>query len=357
MNPDKPPENMFENIKSWENKSFYERLGLFYGATKEEVIKAFKKLSKKYHPDLVSNNEALKENYGEIQKLLGEAKIVLTGNNGKSKFDDRPNEGPVYEYNPQDDPNYDPKYKHKKPEFKKEPFSTNFIKETIENFEFQTFEMALRKIKDRMQGLSFLYDISPEEILAIVEEKILENFTKMTTKNLSALSIEEASALANKAIIQMSNIGINREKVIQVVSILKNDENQELNISKEFNVIESIEYFIKSATDYLNMEENRAGLFTYPDFFNDLNVSISALERQGVSREKLLLSIEGIVIEKFLDTIKKNLRNDNFDFALSEIRKYIIPQFEEFGISEEKLKESIIGLKNKAGQNLSDFLL
>jgi molecular chaperone DnaJ len=74
---------------------YYEVLGLNNGASKDEIKKAFRKLSKKYHPDLNPDNEEAAEKMSKINEAYG----VLTGKE-KPKEEQRRGGNPFDGFNP-----------------------------------------------------------------------------------------------------------------------------------------------------------------------------------------------------------------------------------------------------------------
>ena len=56
-------------------KEYYDILGLNEGAKEEDIKKAYRKMSKKYHPDLNPNNKEAEENF----KKVVQAYEILTG--------------------------------------------------------------------------------------------------------------------------------------------------------------------------------------------------------------------------------------------------------------------------------------
>lgn len=79
-----------ENISDWEKKNFYQRLGVSTNASEDEIKAAFRKLSFKYHPDPIpDDNIELKQNYGRIQQIINDAKSTLLNSEAKKKYDEK----------------------------------------------------------------------------------------------------------------------------------------------------------------------------------------------------------------------------------------------------------------------------
>ncbi|MHB8964254.1 MAG: molecular chaperone DnaJ [Saccharofermentanales bacterium] len=66
-----------------EKRDYYEVLGIQKGATEDEVKKAFRKVAKKYHPDLNPNDKQAEANFKEAN----EAYAVLSNAEQRSKYD------------------------------------------------------------------------------------------------------------------------------------------------------------------------------------------------------------------------------------------------------------------------------
>ncbi|MGM0599846.1 MAG: DnaJ domain-containing protein [Candidatus Rifleibacteriota bacterium] len=64
-------------------KDYYKILGVSEGASKEDIKKAFKKLAKKYHPDINKGNKKAEEKFKEIS----EAYEVLSRDKERKKYD------------------------------------------------------------------------------------------------------------------------------------------------------------------------------------------------------------------------------------------------------------------------------
>jgi len=64
-------------------RDYYEILGVARAAKEEEIKKAYRKLARKYHPDLNPNNKQAEEKFKEVQ----EAYEVLSDPEKRQKFD------------------------------------------------------------------------------------------------------------------------------------------------------------------------------------------------------------------------------------------------------------------------------
>ena len=63
-------------------RDYYEVLGLSKGASKDEIKKAYRKLSKQYHPDL-NKEEGTEEKFKEV----AEAYEVLSDDQKRARYD------------------------------------------------------------------------------------------------------------------------------------------------------------------------------------------------------------------------------------------------------------------------------
>src|SRR5688572_1948796 len=64
-------------------RDYYETLGVTRTAKEEEIKKSYRKLARKYHPDLNPNNKQSEEKFKEIQ----EAYEVLSDSDKRQKYD------------------------------------------------------------------------------------------------------------------------------------------------------------------------------------------------------------------------------------------------------------------------------
>ena len=78
---------MAENKK----RDYYEVLGVSRDASPEEIKKAYKKLAKKYHPDLNPDSKTAEENFKEVS----EAYSVLSDDNSRARYDQFGFDGPA----------------------------------------------------------------------------------------------------------------------------------------------------------------------------------------------------------------------------------------------------------------------
>ncbi|MDR1861650.1 MAG: DnaJ domain-containing protein [Candidatus Ancillula sp.] len=71
------------NEQNYFNKDYYKTLGLKKDASEQDIKKAFRKLSRQYHPDKNPNNKAAEEKFKEIT----EAHTVLGNQQEREKYD------------------------------------------------------------------------------------------------------------------------------------------------------------------------------------------------------------------------------------------------------------------------------
>ncbi len=66
-----------------DKRDYYEVLGLSKGASDDEIKKSFRKLAKKYHPDLNPGDTSAEEKFKEVNEAYG----VLSDPEKKSRYD------------------------------------------------------------------------------------------------------------------------------------------------------------------------------------------------------------------------------------------------------------------------------
>ena len=69
--------------ENWLSEDFYKTLGVKEDASESDIKKAYRKLSRKYHPDLNPGNEAAEKKFKEVS----EAYDVLSDKKQREEYD------------------------------------------------------------------------------------------------------------------------------------------------------------------------------------------------------------------------------------------------------------------------------
>lgn len=255
-----------EDVKGWTDKTFYERLGISKTATEEEVSKAFRTLSKKYHPDTVSGDETLRANYEEVQKLIAEAAITLGNSSDRAKYDSKnPSLETVFQQESK------PKYPFQEKENTPRPQEavTPEVRDFVEylNRPEQSLLFDVENIKQRMDGLAAL-GVSREKIREFVEPVVFRNFENV---------------MKNKMLFDMFE-----NHVVDIKNQIKTYE--KLGVSQD-RLINSAETLV---IDSLVKDLNNGKMFlTPPDKIKQkINSKVNALNGLGFNKDKIMKVLE-----------------------------------------------------------------
>lgn len=245
--PQEPVKTEFEDISSWDKKNYYERLGVPVDADPDQIKKAFRKLSVKFHPDKfqVGQEDPLFENYTEVFKRISVAHDDLGNPLKRSKYDlglkngfdvDKQREQSTGSQNPmqkfQEDLMRDVFKPSNKKEFKfnKKEEIRDFIKDAQEHLKKRPFGNACMMIKNDMSALEML-DVKKEDILKVLEGVVLKYFIihyKITVNTAPAWEIDNL-------ISGMESLGFSKDKLESVLNDLNKDEIKE-NLNKKDKV-------------------------------------------------------------------------------------------------------------------------
>jgi hypothetical protein len=312
---------ILENISDWEKKEPHERIGVLKNATKEEIIKAHRILTVKYHPDKIINDDAKWDNYSQVQKLLNDSRDVL--------FKKLSSSGSKTEY--KYEKAHDPK---PEPEKKKNPSDVirDFV--TLAQFHlnppnrFNTGASLLYKEMEKAEKQGVDRIVLQKEIVEIVKKRLSESTGDEFSLSLDTLKAYDSTAVMMDWAEKLT--GMKPEDVISIVSK---------------PVLENLDKKVRVATSGSLTDK---GLDEVAIFFG------KASQLLGVSVEQLAARYETKILNSFRTTAKVMELSNNIRSAVPQIRK-IMEKLEKIGISEKSLLSVLSLMETSDGEMFSKY--
>ncbi len=370
-----------ENVKAWEAKNFYERLSVPHNATDEVIKKSFRSLSMKFHPDTVNQNEALRANYAEVQKLLAEAYNALKNPKERQKYDAKiryyseqksthtntqKTERPVYEYK-----TYEPK---------KEGGDTlyDFVSKSeisIDRFQLsEAISNVLGYIKEfEKKGLK------REALFKAVEQQFMTKFRNLSFTQLSRFGLSEAVSSVKSNITILEKIGLKEEQLLPLVT--EQFINQFISVSytqlDRFGLSDAVSEINSNISHlkklkierrillslierevtarFVSKSESSLDRFSISDAVDNIKGYIKNLESLNIPKEILIPLIEDTTVSVFYNKAVSSVDRYSENEAHSNIKRYL-SDLQKIGVNKNKLLASIRNLTFRSGQKVTEKL-
>jgi curved DNA-binding protein CbpA/SAM-dependent methyltransferase len=199
-----------EDVESWTNKTSYEKLGISKTATPDEINKAFRNLSTKYHPDTVHglNDSNLSKNYEEVFKLISDARDELLDPQKRSEYDRK--ESPSDKFS-EENGSTNGSSAHIS-ELAKDPRIVNLARNIgIDSW----FPDQVNKIKENINDL-INSGVDKQDIQLVLEQAVFDNFQKHFKFSLMQIGPNTREIVENmtKTMKAYESLGIQKEKLL-----------------------------------------------------------------------------------------------------------------------------------------------
>ena len=336
-----------EDIKSWERKRPFRRLGVAKNATPEEVQEAFEKLAKKYHPDKVSYNEELRKNYEEVFKLISDARDTFIASYITDDKKEEMREAIMRKFGISSEYfDYIEYFFHGfedengKGIFNEKNEVKNFLARTKTAMDQFSFEYQTKYILADMERL-VKNGVPKEKLLKSIEPIVMKYVNQILDKK--HWSIEGFNRDIGYVLYGVESLGIDQKGLKPKVEA----------IAKNLYVHGIGRHFFEDRIEFACKHTER---------------DKEELKRLNIDPEELLPKIEGYIIKKFVSVVSVSfdpttMRPEGF-LLTDERYKYIITKANEnigyitkyVGVSKEKLIDSINDFKDREGNKLVDFL-
>ncbi len=302
------PGNKNENIQEWERKTYYDRLGVSFFATADDIKNSFRELSLKYHPDNIQNKDYQFETYSQIQALITEAYNVLSKPEKRNKYD----------LSVQSDPTMKDVKTVRRKDLNEYEATKQFGKEADQLFlsdRWFEHQELFQKISDLLRDYSGTYGLSKENLLQILEPRIRQHLLA-SIKNRER-EIPRTLEMANDYI----RLGLNKERM--------------------FALLEDI--LIEGYRRYISLEH-----YPSPSELQKMKHALDLCVAFGIKKERLVSKVERMMLETFSRLVRV-IRFDG-DYNRKRNREdpridSLVENYVDLGVDRDKLK-SILKLKN-----------